>query len=249
MRPSAISLSRIIAAVGLGTLLGLSGETLLLLRGQSAHLESSLRDDFRVTVFLSPGFSEDVRKSLGDTLRDYPEVTEVEFISSDRALATLRVEDPALVASVSWLGESPLPASFELRLDPEGLVRLPDWAEMISGLSGVTEASYPAGRLEAILHAQLYGRYLNLVLGIMGCAGVIVCLSGLGFPAGRGSRVGGWMAILLGAAAGVMAGIGLSCLILYPLRHAHDLWVWPAASEQGILLAGAVLSAWAVIKE
>src|SRR5438874_11602564 len=98
-----------------GAAVGLAGETLLLLQRQCARVEQTLRDDFRVVLFMKADLEEGRRKVLEEQLRALPDVEDVRALSKQDALDALRREEPELVESVSFLSDNPLDPGFEIK--------------------------------------------------------------------------------------------------------------------------------------
>src|ERR1019366_10741978 len=111
----------------------LAGQTLLLVEGQCRKLETALRDDFRVVLFLRGPLEDSKRMVLEEKRRAQPEVADVRYVSPEEGLAALRREDPELVDSVALVGENPLPGAFEVRPAPQALPRLAAWVGAAEG--------------------------------------------------------------------------------------------------------------------
>ena len=99
----------------------LAGQTLILVEGQCRRLETALRDDFRVVLFLRGPLEDPKRLVLEERLRAQPEAAAVRYVAPEEGLAALRREDPELVDSVALVGENPLPGAFEVRPAPDAL--------------------------------------------------------------------------------------------------------------------------------
>jgi cell division protein FtsX len=61
----------------------LAGQTLLLVEGQCRKLETALRDDFRVVLFLRGPLEDSKRLVLEEKLRSQPEVADVRYVSPE----------------------------------------------------------------------------------------------------------------------------------------------------------------------
>jgi cell division protein FtsX len=66
----------------LGAVLGLLGESLLLLRAHCLHLEAALLEDFRVLAFLKDDLDDSRRRLLEEKLRAMDGVEALRFVSS-----------------------------------------------------------------------------------------------------------------------------------------------------------------------
>lgn len=230
-------ISRIFVVFCAGLIAGLAGETLLVLKRHCAGIQSALQADFRVLAFLKGDPDAGRLKVLGEKLEALEGVEEARFVSRDEALSRMRERAPELVEAVTWLGESPLPQAFELRLSPEILGRFPQWLAAAAPVSEWAELRYKPGQVRAILQAQFYGHFIGLVMGAVFCAAALLFLSffwGVGsgdFHASRHLPAAGLAA--LGAAAGMAA----ACLAVSPMRHYFPWWSLPSASQHFLLLA------------
>src|SRR3954470_17531678 len=82
----------------------LAAQTLLLVEGQCRRLESALRDDFRVVLFLRGPLDDGKLKVLEEKLRASPDAAEVRYVSPEESLASLRKDDPEMVDSIALVG-------------------------------------------------------------------------------------------------------------------------------------------------
>src|SRR5580700_8906598 len=161
---------------GFAAAAALAGQTLILVEGQCRRLETALRDDFRVVLFLRGPLEESKRLVLEEKLRAQPEVEDVRYVSPEEGLAALRREDPELVDSVALVGENPLPGAFEVRPASEALPRLAAWIESAEGLADWSDVRWKPAQLRAILRARLYGHWLRLILSTLFCAAAALAL-------------------------------------------------------------------------
>jgi hypothetical protein len=221
----------------------LAGQTLILAEGQCRRLETALRDDFRVVLFLRGPLEESKRLVLEEKLRASPDVADLRYVSPEESLAALRKEDPELVDSVALVGENPLPGAFEVRPAPEALPRLTAWIESAEGLADWSDVRWKSAQLQAVLRAQLYGHWLRLTLSTLLCAAAALALwalfGSLRGPA-RDPRLA-WAGALGGA-----AGLALAALIAWPLRRDGLLWAWPAAWTQAAAVAACAALGWSL---
>jgi hypothetical protein len=240
MKPS----SRLFIVFCAGLIAGLAGETLLLLKRHCSGIESALQSDFRVLAFLKGNPAAERLKVLEEKFRALEGVEEALFVSRDEALSRLRQRDPELVEAVTWLGESPLPHAFELRLSPGSLGRFPQWLDAAATLSEWAELRYKPGQVRAILQVQFYGRFIGLVVGAAFCVATVLLLSFF-WGAGSGAfPVRRQLPAACLAALGAGAGMAAACLAVYPMRHYFPWWSLPAASQHLLLLAAASALGW-----
>ena len=221
----------------------LAGQTLILVEGQCRRLETALRDDFRVVLFLRGPLADSKKDVLEEKLRASPDVADVRYVSPEEALAALRREDPELVDSVALVGENPLPGAFEVRPAPEALPRLAAWIDSAEGLADWSDVRWKPAQLQAVLRAQLYGHWLRLTLSTLLCGAAALALWALlGSIKGhaRDPRLP-WAGALGGA-----AGLAFAALVAWPLRRDGLLWAWPAAWTQISVVAACAALGWSL---
>jgi len=241
---------RLFLASLLGLSAGLGGESLLFLEGQCGRIETSLRDDFKVVLFLRNDLDEGKRKILEEQLRAFPEVEDVRGVSKQEALANLKRADPELVDSIILVGENPLHSAYEVRLGEAGIGRLEDWLSRAQELADWADIRYKPSEVEAILRVQFYGRFLSLALSAIACLVAAMALGGLWSTGRRGGRGGfkgraelahsGLHAIM--GAAGAAVGACAVFLMVLPMRQLSSWWAWPSSSSQmGLAVCAAVI--------
>jgi hypothetical protein len=221
----------------------MAGQTLILVEGQCRRLETALRDDFRVVFFLRGPLEDSKRLVLEEKLRAQPEISDLRYVSPEDGLAALRREDPELVDSVALVGENPLPGAFEARPSAAALPRLAAWIGSVEGLADWSDVRWKPAQLEAVLRAQLYGRWLRLTLSTLLCAAAALVLWALlGSLRGhvRDRRLTG------AGALGGAAGLALAALAAWPLRRDGLLWAWPAAWTQAAVVAACAALGWSL---
>lgn len=236
----------------LGLTAGIGGESLMFLRRQCDRVEAALRDDFRVVLFLRANLDEGKRKILEEQLRAMPEVGDARGISSSEALERLRRLDPELVESVVLVGDNPLQASYEVRLEGAAFGRLEEWISRAQKLADWADIRYKPAQVEAILQAQFYERFLSLTLSAIACLAGAMALAGILAAGGRHGRgpVGGRrdapgaVVSALTAAAGAALGGAAVFLLVAPMRHLAPWWAWPATASQAWLLLSAAVGGW-----
>lgn len=223
-----------------GTLAGLSGEALLLLRQHSLGAETALAEDFRVLAFVKESASDSKLKVLEEQLRSMPHVKETRFVPADESLAGLREQEPELVESLTWLGENPLPAAFEVRLEPASLARFQDWLSAAEPVLEELDVRYKAGQVRAAMQLQFYGHFLTLVLCGALCLAALSVVAAIAWTRSplRFSRHAPSAA---SAAAGAAAGMGAACLLVLPMKAHFAWWSVPGPGAQLALLGGTAL--------
>lgn len=221
----------------------LAAQTLLLVEGQCRKLETALRGDLRVVLFLRGPIDEPKRLVLEEKLRASPDVADVRYVSPDEGLAALRREDPELVDSVAVVGENPLPGAFEVSPAPEALPRLAAWIGSAQELADWSDVRWKPAQVQAVLRARLYGRWLRLTLSTLLCAAAALTLWALLGSLDERSRD---RRLPLAGALGGAAGLALAALVAWPLRRDGVLWAWPAAWTQAALVAACAALGWSL---
>lgn len=233
--------ARLASLFALAAVAGLAAETLLLAERHCSRLDASLRDDFRVVLFLRASLEEARAKVLEEKLRASPEVADVRYVAADDALAALKRDDPELAESVALVGDNPLPAAFEVRPSPESLTRLGLWLDGVQRLADWSDLRYKPGQVQAILRLRFYSRLLRVTLSTLLCLAAGLALAALGASArGPAPR----SAPALWAALGGAAGAALAIAIAWPLHRDELLWAWPAPLAQAALLASCGALGW-----
>jgi cell division transport system permease protein len=124
----------------------------LVVENVSGALESS-RTGVGLTVYMKDGASQDQIDSLSAEIRGMPEVSEVEFVSAERALADFRksLGDRALIAE-GLDQQNPLPVSLEVKFKSESTA--PEfYDQMVANYSakpGVEEIYFSKGLIGKI---------------------------------------------------------------------------------------------------
>lgn len=238
--------NNLLRAFLVGAAAGLAGATLLLLQRQCARVERSLRDDFRVVLFMKAELGEGPGKVLEERLRALPSVEDVRAVSKRDALEALRREEPELVASLSFLSDNPLNPAFEVKLAPDALGGLPQWLEQAQALADWADIRYKAVEVEAILQAAVFSRFIGVALSALVCLTAFLALAGLW--AGRGwavnARVLSHMDAALCAAGGAAFGVLAASGLALPLRSAAPGWAWPSGWQHAAVLVCAATAGW-----
>jgi len=230
--------ARLASLCALAAAVGLAGEALLLAERQCTRLEASLRDDFRVVLFVRASLDEKRAKVLEEKLRAAPEVADVRFIPADEALAALKRDDPELAESLALVGDNPLPSAFEVRPAPEALTHLGAWIDDAQRLADWSDLRYKPGQVQAILRLRFYAHLLRMILSTLVCLLAGVALIALS-SAARLKRAPALWAAGAGA-AGALAALAIS----WPLRRDALLWALPEAPAQLALLAACATFGW-----
>ncbi len=237
--------ARLTSLLALAAAAGLAGETLLLAERHCSRLEASLRDDFRVVLFLRASLEESRAKVLEEKLRAAPEVADVRFISADEALAALKRDDPELAESVALVGDNPLPAAFEVRPTPESLTHLGAWIDGARRLADWSDLRYKPGQVQAILRLRFYAHLLRMALSTLLCLFAGLALAALSGPR-RSASDGPAASSALWAAAGGVAGVLFTIAVSWPLHRDELLWAWPRPLAQISLLAVCATLGWSL---
>ncbi len=243
---------RLAVTLLLGMAAGVGGESLLFLERQCESVERSLRDDFRVVLFLRKEPEEGKRKIIEERLRALPEVEDVRGVSKAEALANLRRADPELAESIVLVGENPLQSAFEVKLADSGLGRVEDWINSAQSLAEWSDVRYKPAQVEMILQAQFYGRFLSLALSAVVCLAAAMALSWLWSLGKRGGHGWPWRRKELTegsahaalAAAGAVLGGALVFLLVLPMRQLSPWWSWPPPASQAALLLCVAVAGW-----
>lgn len=237
--------SKLLLAFLLGLIAGLGGETLLFLQSQTARVAYSLRDDFRVLLFLKGDLDDGRQKVLEEKLRALPDVEDARYVSRREALAALRREDPELVDSIALLGDSPLNPAYEVRLAGSAIGRLPQWLAEAGAVWDWADARYKGAQARAMLQAEFYGHVIDLALSAIVCLTALLALTALW--SGRGQGLPPLEALLAGA-GGAAAGAALTALMVLPMRVLTPWWSWPSGARQAALLAASGIAGWVLCR-
>lgn len=123
----------------------------------TANLERALmrwQDAAEFSVYLADGVAADVRATIENTVRGSGLVAAVELVSKDEALQRFKQHFGALVDAAGDMSANPLPASLEVRLQPEadpaGVEAL---AQKTAGLPGVADVRYDRRWIQRLMHA------------------------------------------------------------------------------------------------
>ncbi|MHB2025180.1 MAG: cell division protein FtsX [Elusimicrobiota bacterium] len=233
----------------LGLSAGLMGETLILLRTQCSSVETSLRTDFVLLLTPKKDISDAEAKVAIEKILALPDVSGARYVSKDDELARLRNEDPSLVDSIAWLGQNPLRSAFEVSLDPRGFGRLSDAIESLSAIENWADVRYKRGQVKAILQAQFYGYWIDLVLGFVAAFVIIMTLCVVWIsPHHLGRRLHSFAPALV-SAAGAICGAMMALATAAPLRLIAPWWSWPSLASQSGLILILAAAGWSLCAE
>ena len=147
------------------------GIFLLLTQNLSAAL-GQWRDQYQVTVFLDDRIAADQLALLKKRIANERAVRAVAYISKAEALQAFKRELKGRESLLEGLGENPIPASFQLRIQEENQTpaALRQLAAFLSRLEGVEEVQYGQewiDRMAAVLNVmRLIGLSVGLALGV-----------------------------------------------------------------------------------
>lgn len=230
-------------ALLVGLMSGLGGETLLFFQRQCRLVEDTLREDFRVLLYLKSDLEPGKQKVLEEKLRALPDVDDVRAVSGQEQLAALKREDPELVDAVTLIGDNPLTPAFEVRLGEGGIAHVAQWIAQAGALADFADVRYKPAQVQAILQSQFYARFIDLALAALVCLLAALALAGL-WSAGKTAAKSAALPVVLASGGGALLGVGAVCLMAVPMRAVSPWWGWPSAGAQLALLAGSCAAGW-----
>jgi cell division transport system permease protein len=120
-----------------------------------------------MSVYLHDQATPADRAVLEGLLKPGGVVASVEFVSKAEALERFKRTFPDLASTVSMLDENPMPASYEVRLQPknEATAAVDDLASTLRAASGVTDVRYDRQWLDRLLSVVAMVRLAGVVLG------------------------------------------------------------------------------------
>ncbi|MBI3505104.1 MAG: peptidoglycan DD-metalloendopeptidase family protein [Proteobacteria bacterium] len=230
----------------LGLIFGIGGETMLFMRNQCRQIETALLEDFRVLAFLPTDVADSKGKVLEEKLRAMAGVAEARYVSRDGALKALEAQDPELARSVSSLGENPLNPFVDLRPVPESVGGLPGWLEPIARMPEIAQIKYKSVEWSALVRAQLYRRFLDVVASIAvlcWCLAAAMSLWAL-LTHGEHTQLTEFLhERMIWGFSGVLAGLGLVYVCGRPFQAIGSAWPWPSLGVQALLAVVGTLGA------
>lgn len=162
----------LVSTVSIALVLFLLGAvSYLILNAREAS--DDLKENMTVSVWLKDGLSQTQRNTVENRLKAFPDVKEVSYTSKEEAAETYKAYMDSDFEG--FLGENPLPASFEVTLNAQYSnvdsvkvfdVRVSKWDE-------VDDVLYQAGIIEEVaVNIQKF----NLVLLFFGCTLLLISL-------------------------------------------------------------------------
>lgn len=217
------------------------GGGLFFLERQCARIEERLLDEFKVVVLFDEATDEARRKVLEEKLKALRDVDDVWFVPKDESWQRLKTADGELAREVSFLGENPLPDSFDLTLGPDAMSSLGRWLEDAREIEGVTAVHFPAAQAEAFLQVRFYHSFLELTLA----GSALLVLFGAGWSLARGGRLATGTGFGYGALGGAL-GTAASTLVTLPMQGASVLGGGLGAGQHLAVWSVAALVGWAL---
>lgn len=129
----------------------------------------AMAERLEISAFLRDGLTEAELDYIYTRLKSEPGIRRVDYISKEQALEIFKKEMKGQEALLDGLGENPLPASFELLVDPRYAAkdRISALANKISSLPGIEDVSYGregAGFIAALFDMITYGGVAVVIL-------------------------------------------------------------------------------------
>ena len=167
----------LLATATLAAVLFVAALNLLVLSNVSSHV-GQWKQDLRVSVYLADGIDAAQASALRERLAALPGVARIESVDKEEALARFRAAFPDLAEIPDELGANPLPASFEVILEPgPGSEQAASTiAATARGADGVEEVRFDQAfldRLDGILRVARWGGGL-LGLVVLAAVGLVV---------------------------------------------------------------------------
>lgn len=138
---------------------------------------SGWKEKARLIVYLRDDVAEGQREAVSEALAGHQEVEEVRFVSKAEAMQKMRESLDGQHDLLDGFEESPLPASFEVRLKPDSrrVVSLDKVAHDVEGLAGVEDVEYSRPLLVKLDAISATGRAAGLVaVVLLGAAMVLI---------------------------------------------------------------------------
>ncbi|HUK56976.1 MAG TPA: permease-like cell division protein FtsX [Nitrospiria bacterium] len=143
----------------------------------------SLQQEIKVILYLRDGLAEKEKADLETKLRAEPGVSNVVYVSKERALENFRRSLEGQDILLKGLGDNPLPASYEVTLEKayqssEAVRRL---ALRLKGLDGVDDIQYGRDWVDTVNAVLETVRVGSAVIGlILGLAAVVIIYGTIG---------------------------------------------------------------------
>jgi cell division transport system permease protein len=159
-----------VTLLAFGTLLVVllvSGAVLLLMSNIGARLETA-RSEVRVDVYLLEEITAAERSSIFDALESAEGANRIEFVDKDQALARFEEWFGSTVDLADSLRDNPLPASFQVFLDPgrEAGSAAAELASRVGNMAGVEEVRYDRAWLDRVDALLTLVRAGGILVGI-----------------------------------------------------------------------------------
>jgi len=211
------------------------------------HLVDQWRSATELSVFLADTATDDDRRQVEAVLAPGALVASVEFVSKAQALVRFKGMFGDLAPTVDALGRNPLPASYEVRLQPAAGDRqaIEQLAARLRSTAGVADVRYDRQWLDRLLAGVAVVRRIGLVLSAilaLAAALTVTTVVRLALHARRDELeimelVGSPSAyvqgpfILEGALQGLIGGGAAVAILAVAFRalRARDLATWAAA--------------------
>lgn len=121
-----------------------------------------------LSVYLDDAITAENREKVDRALASAGIVATRESVSKDAALQRFQRDFPALAGAAGGLGENPLPASIEVKLNPDtDAAALDRLATEITALPGVADVRYDRQWIERVLTTVLLVRGIGVLLALV----------------------------------------------------------------------------------
>lgn len=149
-----VRFSPAVTLLAFGTLLVVllvSGAVLLLMSNIGARLEGA-RSEVRVDVYLLEEITEAERASIRESLESAAGAARIDYVDKERALARFEEWFGSTVDLADSLRDNPLPASFQVFLDPDRAAggAAAGLASRVGEMAGVEEVRYDRAWLDRV---------------------------------------------------------------------------------------------------
>ncbi len=132
-----------------------------------------------LSVYLEDGVSDETRASIGRLLANSDIVLDYDYVDQAAALARFQADFPDLQAVLGGFGANPLPASFEVRVQPaaEQRAALESFVTRLSETRGVEDVRYDRQWLDRIALAVRIVQGLGVAFGLILILGAILTVA------------------------------------------------------------------------
>jgi cell division transport system permease protein len=118
-----------------------------------------------LSIYLTDEATDADRASLEGLLRENRAISEFAYVSKDEALRRFKETFADLAGAVDSLQSNPLPASYDVRLEPTASAGVDDLARSLGAAEGVEDVRYDRQWLDRLASAVTVVRGVGLVLG------------------------------------------------------------------------------------